>query len=260
MPYRPLIGITTYYVERSEINAHNRVRGLPGEDWTMSPLDYSRSVEAAGGIPVLLPISQEEQIPSLLDKLDGLLLAGGEDVDPLRYNEAPEKGLGMVNPWRDSFEWELATAAVAMELPIFGICRGLQLLNAVKGGSLFQDLHTHAASFAEGVLEHTLLQYPKGRTSHEVILEPHSLIRNLYGRERIWVNSYHHQGIKAVGRKLKPSARSSDGLIEALEGDGNGFCLAVQWHPETFTETTDEHIVLFRALVDAASQYRSEKG
>ncbi len=250
MAKRPLIGITTYYVERSEINDHNRLRGIPGEDITLSPLDYSRSVEAAGGVPVLLPVSDPATTKALLPHLDGLLLAGGEDIDPLLYKETPAAGIGKINPWRDGFEWDLAVQALAAQLPILGICRGFQLLNVVTGGSLVQDLASETGVYGH----HTCLQYPKGQYTHEVLLTKGSRIQGLFQEERIWVNSFHHQGVKALGEGLTVTARSDDGLIEAFEGTGTGFILAVQWHPETFTETKSEHLVLFQALVEEAQQ------
>ena len=252
---RPLIGITTYYVQRSEINDHNRVRGIPGEDMTLSPLDYSRSVEAAGGVPVLLPVSDPETTKALVSHLDGLLLAGGEDVDPLLYKEKPEASLGKISPWRDGFEWNLAEAALEQQLPIFGICRGFQLLNVVLGGSLVQDLASENAVYSH----HTCLQYPKEQYSHEVLLTKDSRINTMFEQERIWVNSFHHQGIKALGEGLMVTGRSEDGLVEAFEGTGANFLLAVQWHPETFTETKAEHLVLFQSFVTAAKDYAQQR-
>ncbi len=248
MNRRPLIGITTYYVERSEINKHNRLRGIPGEDLTLSPLDYSRSVEAAGGLPVLLPVTEPDTCLGLLERLDGLLLAGGEDVDPLLYGEVPAQKLGSVNPVRDRFEFRLLEEALQREIPIFGICRGFQVLTVYFGGCLYQDLD----SCGEAFHAHACLQFPKGHYTHSVLLAEGSIVRRLFGQERISVNSFHHQGLKTAGKRLRITAAAEDGLAEALESTEHRYVHAVQWHPETITETSLEHLVLFRDLVKQA--------
>lgn len=245
---KPLIGITTYYVERSEINNTNRVRGIPGEDMTLLPLDYSRSIEAVGGVPVVLPVTSRDTWTELLPRLDGLLLIGGEDVDPRLYGQRPQKALALVNPVRDCFESALLRQALQNELPILGICRGLQLINVICGGTLHQDLPVPQA----GLGAHAFWQYPKGAYSHDVHLQPGTYLQKLYQKDRIGVNSFHHQGIDRLGKGLMVAARAEDGLVEAVEGTGPGFLLAVQWHPETMTEYHDEHLVLFAALTDAA--------
>ncbi|UOF91296.1 gamma-glutamyl-gamma-aminobutyrate hydrolase family protein [Fodinisporobacter ferrooxydans] len=241
---KPLIGLTGYYLDQSE-TGKNRQRGLPGQDMAMFSYDYARSIERAGGIPVMLPILEPSSIGKLLERLDGLLFAGGADVNPLHYGEAPKAYLGSVEEERDTFELLLAGQALLRDMPIFGICRGLQILNVAQGGSLYQDLqqemgpeHFHAHE-----------QYRKWQATHTVRISPQSRLYQAVGQSELMVNSYHHQGIKLLGNGFAATAHSADGVIEAIESQTHRFVVAVQWHPEMMSEKHPLQQQLFDSFI-----------
>ena len=215
--------------------------------------DYRQSVLHVGGEARLLDPSMT--IDEALKGVDGLLLTGGEDVDPALYREDPHQQLGEVDRARDAFEVALIGRARAQGMPILAICRGIQILNVACGGSLVQDIPAQIA----GALEHRLAVPPHQsfELAHEIWMESDSLLGRLM-KERVpdsdacQVNSRHHQAIKAVAAGFKVSATAPDGVIEAIEDPAARFCLAVQWHPENFWRT-GEFRPLFEGFVDAAS-------
>jgi putative glutamine amidotransferase len=214
--------------------------------------DYRQAVLHVGGNPqVLDPATPVEQA---LSGLGGLLLTGGDDVAPSRYGEAPHATVVEAEAGRDDFEIALITAARARRLPIFAICRGVQVLNVACGGTLVQDIPTQVT----GALPHSLPSPPNQpyALAHEVWLEKESLLSRLM-RERLGdndsceVNSRHHQAVKAVAPGFIVSATAPDGVIEAIEDPALPFCLGVQWHPENFFRT-GEFRPLFEGFVEAA--------
>jgi putative glutamine amidotransferase len=215
--------------------------------------DYRQSVIHVGGdVRILEPSTSPAEA---LDGLHGLLLTGGEDVSPSLYGESPHDKLGEVNPSRDAFEVALVTEARARNLPILGICRGIQVMNVAFGGSLVQDV----PSEVPGSLDHqwAVPQHESYALAHEVWLEPDTLLARLM-RERLSdadscdVNSRHHQAVKRVAQGFTVSATAPDGIIEAIEDPAARFCLGVQWHPENFWRT-GEFRPLFEGFLDAAS-------
>jgi putative glutamine amidotransferase len=214
----------------------------------LSPRNYSLAVQRAGAVAVLL--SPDEAVaaePNLvLDRLDGLLLTGGADVNPESYGaEAhPETRPGRIE--RDRFEIALARAAVARDMPVLGVCRGMQILNVAFGGTLDQhipNLQIHRRT-------------PGAFHDHQVALEPGSLAARVAGGERPRVKSHHHQGLATLGDRLEVTGSAvEDGLIEAIEVPGCRFALGVLWHPEEDEDPEGSHPV--RALVDAARDYAS---
>ena len=210
------------------------------------PYDYVRAVEEAGGIPLVLPQMKNIETEALDEQLrgvHGVILPGGGDVAPLLWGEEPEPGLGEIFPFLDSFQMALTRRALERNLPLLGICKGLQILNVVQGGTLVQDL----ASFGATV-QHTQ-RAPIGCPSHSVILQEGSLLRSLWG-ERVEVNSFHHQAVREPGRDLRVVARSVDGVIEALEMPGRAFVVGVQWHPEGMVPQNEKMSLLFHRLVE----------
>jgi putative glutamine amidotransferase len=214
--------------------------------------DYRQAVLHVGGNPqVLDPATPVEQA---LSGLGGLLLTGGDDVAPSRYGEAAHSTVVEAEPGRDDFEIALITAARARRLPIFAICRGVQVLNVACGGTLVQDIPTQVT----GALPHSLPSPPNQpyALAHEVWLEKESLLSRLM-RERLGdtdsceVNSRHHQAVKSVAPGFIVSATAPDGVIEAIEDPAQPFCLGVQWHPENFFRT-GEFRPLFEGFVEAA--------
>lgn len=213
--------------------------------------DYLESVRRAGGEPVELVVGVEapEQI---LSRVDGLMLTGGGDVDPKLYGEAPHETFQAAETGRDEFELALARAAVARGIPLLAICRGMQVLNVAMGGTLFQDIPSQVT----GALPHAVPQ-PRAGGAHEVWIAEGSRLSELLkdhmeDGETCHVNSRHHQSVKEVANGFDVTATAPDGVIEAMEKPGPGFCVAVQWHPENFWRT-GEFRELFEGLVQAAT-------
>ncbi|HHW07316.1 MAG TPA: gamma-glutamyl-gamma-aminobutyrate hydrolase family protein [Clostridia bacterium] len=213
---------------------------------------YGEALMAAGGLPVLLPVTLDRQVINAYgEMLDGLLLSGGGDLDPSFFGEEPLRGLGTVCPQRDIFELELCKLFLAAHKPVLGICRGLQVLNVALGGTLFQDLRVQYPAS----LEHQQ-KAPKNWATHRVAVETSSLLREILAAAEIRVNSFHHQGIKALGRSLRAVAWAADGVIEGVERE-TGFAVGVQWHPERLWETHQEQKQLFDAFVEEARRIKS---
>ena len=216
--------------------------------------DYRQAVLHVGGTPTILegPMAAEQA----LSGIDGLLLTGGADVSPSRYGEAADATTHEAEPGRDEFEIALVTAARARQLPIFAICRGIQVLNVACGGTLVQDIPSQIV----GALTHYLTVPPHQSFSlaHEVWLERDSLLSKLM-RERLAdadtceVNSRHHQAVKTVANGFIVSATAPDGVIEAIEDPSRRFCVGVQWHPENFFRT-GEFRPLFEDFLEASTK------
>ncbi len=213
--------------------------------------NYIYSIEKAGGIPVLIPVMERlESMTRLLDQLDGLLLAGGTDINPLLYGENQKFGLGKVNPMRD--EWELKLLKYFIEKknsPVFGICRGHQLINIYFGGTLYQNLEKEQP---KGQL-HWLSNYPSGYPSQEIYIQGKSKLYDVYQKDKIYVNSLHNQGIKQLGEGLIATARGKDQLVEAVEHESKPWVLGVQYHPELMTKAYKEQLRLFEAFIQACA-------
>ena len=206
---------------------------------------YARAVEHAGGVPVYLPLSPD--VRAVAAKIDALLVPGGDDLLPprpypvhVRFEPVPAPQL--------AFDRALLAAALAREIPVLGICYGMQLLALELGSELFYDIATDVA----GAASHQL-----GEGRHRVRIESDSRLAEICGRDELVVTSRHHQSVSATGAQLRASARADDGVIEAVERVGAAFCLAVQWHPESHCDAESE--ALFRAFVDAAQAGRSRK-
>jgi putative glutamine amidotransferase len=214
---------------------------------------YVRAVETAGGVPVVLP-PQRNTVDELMATIDGLLLSGGPDVDPARYGDSyvhPET-YG-VDPDRDQFEIDLFDAALRRGLPIFGICRGIQVMNVALGGTLIQDIsteHPGAADVGHRQHERGLAQSAVGHELSAVDSTPLSI----FGNNDLGVNSFHHQAIRDLASDLTPAAYSPDGLVEAVVMRDNTEVFGVQWHPELMFERDEAHLRPFARLVEAAAK------
>jgi putative glutamine amidotransferase len=227
------------------------VRPWDGADRTGLNVAYVRSVIAAGGVPLMLsPLMGPSYAARALDGVDGLILTGGEDMDPAWYNAERSPLCNPPSRERDLFELALFAIARQRELPILGICRGIQVINVALGGSLYQDL----PSERPGVVDHNRAGSRTDR-SHAVRLEPESLAAAALGSGPISVNSFHHQAIRDLAPALIATGWSEDGLIEAVEsGEGQPWMLAVQWHPEEmYAETDAPDHGLFKALIERAA-------
>jgi len=213
--------------------------------------DYVDSVERAGGRARVLEVSESPR--KLLSELDGVLLTGGGDVDPVLYGEDRHPTVEDAEPGRDEFEIDLARRAVDADLPLLAICRGAQVLNVASGGTLVQDI----PSAVGATLRHSV-QEPKDAVAHEITVSPGSRLERVLGTNvdaahGCPVNSRHHQSVDRIGAGLSASAVAADGVIEAIERPASTFCLGVQWHPENFWRT-GEFAPLFEAFVTAARQ------
>ena len=216
--------------------------------------DYRQSILHTGGEVRVIDASMS--VADALAGIGGLLLTGGGDVDPARYGATPHEKLEEVDPARDEFEIALIAAARSRDLPIFAICRGVQVLNVAAGGTLVQDIPSEVT----GALNHSLVvpPHPPYELAHEVWVEKDSLLARLLGERLVGsdtcdVNSRHHQAVKTVAPGYRVSATAPDGVIEAIEDPAAGFCLGVQWHPENFWRT-GEFRALYEGFLEAASK------
>lgn len=237
---KPLIGITA-----------GLLRELPNRDWIWNTNDYFRAVQRAGGIPVLLPfVESESEAAEVLERVDGLLLSGGDDLDPQLYGEMPHEKMGAIVPERDVTELAYARSALRMNLPTFGICRGHQVLAVAFGGTLWQDIPSQVPS----AMKHRQ-EAPRWFASHPVAVAPGTTLAALVGGEA-QVNTYHHQAVKEAPSGWVVSAVAPDGIIEAMEQPDHRFALSVQWHPENFQGRPYNFDALFSAFVAAAQTER----
>jgi putative glutamine amidotransferase len=246
---RPLIGVTTSEVRVAE-KVDQTPEGEPPHREMALGLRYAGAIEAAGGLPVVLPPLSLAAVEPLLDRLSGLCLSGGPDLDPTAYSERRHPRLGPTEPQLDRFELGLARAADAREIPLLAICRGVQALNVVRGGTLHQHLPDDGPG---GTLEHRQ-QAPSEQPTHTVKVHPASRLARLVGRGHLEVNSFHHQAASRLGRGLTAVAWAPDGVIEGIEDARRDFTIGVQWHAECMADRS-EHAGLFRGLVEAARSH-----
>lgn len=218
---------------------------------------YIKSILLAGGIPLLIPVLDNvDDLVELLEKIDGLILTGGGDIDPSFFNEELKASPASINVVRDLYDLKLIKLATDRQIPVFGICRGFQILNVAFGGSLYQDIPTH---YPNPFLEHDQ-EEPRNQATQVIEIEEDSLLHRLTGRKELKVNTFHHQAIKDLAPVFKVSARSSDGIIEAIEPAGFLSAWGVQFHPESMAAEGDEEMLrFFRFLIGEASLFRQAK-
>jgi len=247
---RPLIGVTTSEVRHAE-SVQPTPEGDPPHHEMALGLTYLRAIEAAGGIPVVIPPLGLELIEPLLDRLSGICLSGGPDLHPQAYGAEPDPHLGPTEPDLDRFELAIASAADMREVPILAICRGTQALNIVRGGTLVQHLpDVHPDANGGGVTHRQ--KVPGNKASHPVRIDPASRLAALIDAGGPGVNSFHHQAIDRLGSGLLATAWAPDGTIEAVEDPSRRFLIGVQWHAELLVERPAEQR-LFRGFVEAAA-------
>lgn len=239
----PIIGLTTSHTSSSSRQAETKLKDA-----------YIQAVLDAGGTPLLIPNHiPDEALRALSTRLDGLMFTGGGDIHPKRYGGQTHPRVYSIDPQRDRTEILLLGEAVRNELPFLGICRGIQVINVARGGSLYEDITDQHP----GALKHDCYpDWPRDHLAHEVDIEPDSQLAQVLGRSHERVNSLHHQAIRQVSPELRTTAHAPDGIIEAVELPGHPFGLAVQWHPECLQAYAPMRL-LFQAFVNAASQYRN---
>lgn len=243
----PLIGISTSELRNPREHV-NRPQSEPPMLELALGLTYPNAIARAGAVPVVVPpFTSDEQIAGLLERVDGICLAGGPDLHPSTYGREPHPNLGPTEPALDGWELALTRMALARELPLLCICRGLQALNVARGGTLHQDLPGHRQ---EG---------PGREPVHRVTIRAGSRLSGaLGGVTEAMVNSFHHQAIDDLGDRLIPVAWSDDGLIEGIEATDRAFVLGVQWHAEGLIDAAEQH-ALFAAFAAACSEPRRRR-
>ena len=212
---------------------------------------YVESLRRAGAIPVLIP-PQPENARELVDELDGILLAGGEDCDPAVYGEEAHPTVEPMDPRRQTNDLSLAKMARARGIPTLGICLGLQVMNVAAGGTLVQDIDSQIETDIQHASE------PENRVRHDVVVEKGTRLASILGARELNVNSSHHQAIKTVAKDLKITAHAPDGVVEGLEDPRHPFYVGVQWHPEDM-KGEESASSIFGAFVEAARKYHDEK-
>ncbi len=243
----PVIGVTANLREDPKSEEQR-----PLGHFVRADFDYVDGVVGAGGIPMVLP-PIVEMAEKVAGRIDGLLLSGGSDLDPSYYGEEPVPELNPTVPKRDAFEMAIVEHALERGVPVFGICRGLQVLNVALGGTLYQDL---PSQLHPDLIAHRQ-QVPKWQWTHEVEIDADSKVAGIMETDDIRVNSYHHQAIKDLSDDLVAVAHSSDGVIEAAESPNlsERWLVGVQWHAEAMRDVGPENRNLFRAHVVAAERY-----
>jgi putative glutamine amidotransferase len=223
---------------------------VPGAAYFQFNGNYPAALAASGALPVIIPLGlPDDALADLFDRLDGLCLAGGVDIDPAHYDEARHPALGNVDATRDATELTLARWALAADLPLFGICRGIQLLNVAGGGSLYQDLAAQMPAARQH--DFSPADSPWERPVHAVRVAEGSRLAALLRTGEVMTNSFHHQAVKEVAAGFVPAAWAADGVVEGIEAPGQRFVLGVQWHPEGMFTTDPLARELFAAFVGA---------
>lgn len=211
--------------------------------------NYTDAIVTAGGIPLIIPVIDDQDVlRALYDRVDGILISGGGDIDPRFYNEPPLPGLGPTDAQRDEIELPLARWAVEEGKPLLGICRGSQVLNVAMGGTLYQDIPSQIKT--QLVHDSSFTRQDWTFMAHELRLEPESKLAQLFGTSCFLTNSLHHQSLKDVAPGLRAVGWAPDGVIEAVEGEGETFLVGVQCHPEALQGVADPRWqALFREFV-----------
>ncbi|MDB8803786.1 MULTISPECIES: gamma-glutamyl-gamma-aminobutyrate hydrolase family protein [unclassified Romboutsia] len=223
---------------------------FPGYERAYVNNDYVQSVAMCGGVPYIVPmVYNDEIIREQVKNIDALILSGGHDVNPLNWGEEPHQKLGGILPKRDAYDFKLLKYALEMKKPILGICRGEQVINVCEGGSLYQDL---------SLIDGCYIKHNQGHLSnvatHTAIIREGTKLHNILGESEIHVNSFHHLSVNELANGYIVCAESKDGVIEAIEKEGEEFVLGIQWHPEMMTKDYPIMQKLFKALITEATK------
>lgn len=229
---RPIIGITSNYEMEETFHYLSDT--------------YVAAINKAGGAAIIIP-AEAASLNDYARICHGVVLSGGGDMDPAYWDEWPAWTLGSINPRRDQFEINMARKCFSLGMPILGICRGCQVLNVADGGSLIQDIRTRMSHQQKA---------PRDYPFHAIFMEEDTIIRGIIKKQGIKVNSFHHQAVKDMGDHLKVSARSEDGIIEAVEREDHPFAIGVQWHPECMEDEYSAR--LFKTFIDQAAAYKQK--
>ena len=247
---RPLIGITCNFLPSINDPASEAI-AAPGQSWELIAQDYVDSVEKCGGNPILLPVhSSPKYVPEVVSHLDGILISGGHDVSPMLYGERYSEKCGVIDEMRDAYETALALCAISRNIPLLGICRGIQLLNTALGGTLYQDLPSL------NYPKHSIWAGNRNAGTHKTEIIEGTPLASILEIKETWVNSFHHQAVKDIAPGLAVCAKSiPDSIIEGVYMPNKDFALAVQWHPEMMYDNALQ-AKIFTAFVRASSKER----
>ena len=242
---RPVIGVAT-----------QTLPGIAGQRpncWIMGHR-YVEALRNAGALPWLIPLIPQDPdtLHAIFEKLDGVFLTGGVDVDPSRYGEPKSALCGTTDPDRDAVELMLLQHALARHMPVLAVCRGIQIVNVAMGGTLYQDVSSQVPASMKHDYFPTAVSPSRAYLAHDVLIESGSRLGDIVGGSVAPVNSMHHQAIKDLAHGLRPSAHAPDGIIEGVEGMNGQYLIAVQWHPEELAETQPGMKRLFSSFVSAA--------
>jgi putative glutamine amidotransferase len=248
---RPIIGVPTQTLQS--------LGGVSAEippSWVMSQR-YIVTLTAAGALPWMIPLVDDATLRAMYDELDAVFLPGGADIDPATYGHGAHPLCDKTDRERDRVELALARWALADGKPVLGVCRGMQLVNVAAGGTLWQDLGEQRA----GSIKHDYFpfggqSFARDHLAHEVRVAEGTRLAGTFGAGPLLVNSMHHQGVRELGSGLVATAHAPDGLVEALEGTGGSWLLAVQWHPEALTDGDAKSRRLFAEFVEAAREWK----
>lgn len=231
----PIIGVTTFI----------------SSDGLRLPETYSTAIAGEGGAPVILAkVENESLIKRQIESIDGLLLSGGDDIEPAFFGESPHQKMGAIEPGRDLYEMKLIEYALEAGKPILGICRGAQILNVQQGGTMYQDIYSQ---HGDSTIKHNQ-DALKDYLSHNISVAEGTKLHAILGETEIRTNSFHHQANKCAADSLTVSAMAEDGIIEAVESGEHKFVLGVQWHPEGSYLKDESSKKIFRAFIKAAAE------
>lgn len=231
----PVIGVTTFI----------------SSEGLRLPENYSIAISGEKGVPVILAkVEDETLIKKQIENIDGLLLSGGDDIEPAFFGESPHQKIGPIEPGRDLYEMKLIKYAFEAGKPILGICRGAQILNVHLGGTMYQDIYSQ---HGDRTIKHNQ-DARKDYLSHKVTVTEGTKLHEIVGTTEIRTNSFHHQANKSPAESLKVSAVTEDGIIEAVESTEHDFVIGVQWHPEGTYLVDEASRKIFKAFIEAASE------
>ncbi|MDK2984779.1 MAG: putative glutamine amidotransferase [Clostridia bacterium] len=214
---------------------------------------YVHVIEKCGGIPIILPPVEVNNIAKHIETVSGLILSGGVDVDPVFFGSEPLPGCGEITPERDYYEIELVKKYLETAKPLLAICRGLQVLNIACGGFIYQDIYSELDG---PLLKHSQLA-PKWHATHSISLQKNSILHNIFAKSALRVNSFHHQAVSIPAKDFEIVAKSPDGIVEAIEHKFHPFTIGIQWHPECMAEKNRDQMQLFEKFVKYCKESRN---
>lgn len=255
--HAPIIGVTVDISQGSDSDAQSPFP--EGEKVLWLKQRYVNAIEASGGAAILLPPAEKPAaIEGYLDLIDGLVITGGEfDIDPALYGEKKIQQCGELKPDRTKMEFLLYRAVRKRNIPVLGVCGGMQVINVAHGGTLYQDIGVQKP----GAIRHEQKPIPSAKASHTVTVAKNSLLSRITKKAVLKVNSTHHQAIKDIGKGFAASGVCPDGIVEAIEPDKKGgvFLLGVQWHPELLTPHDEPSLLIYKKFVAAAKKYQAQR-